>query len=314
MAARADRWAVRVRREAVEAGSAVALPESRSGKAAQTQTSAAEVMGTVAEALQAAAKAVRREAKALMASARELQFEARSALQGIAGLRYRIARNGLARLIACLLKEREAQREGLAASFNRLVRVLAEFATSPWNWRVLACGVAVLAAVVHGFVVRVNDPIMNVALSGVSEDVWTLVYVGLGAMVFLASALNAKEYSIGKRAEESLLYWDKKAKRSGTESNRPLSLLAGLKRDSRWAVFWYLFLLLVVVWSATSGSGPVPGPALNALQNPAPPPWNPDVLGVLTLDHAILLTLVVAFVLPAVWVLWHLKQVPQDGS
>ena len=307
LAGRADLWAVRVRRGAAEAGSAGATPESRSGKAAEARARAAEAM-------RAAAKAVRRDAKALKAAARELRFEAASALQEIAGLRYETARDGLACLIACLIKKRNKKRGDLATSSNRLGRVLAEF-TFPWNGLVLACGVAALVAAVHGFVVRVDDPILNVALSGVSEDVWTLVYVGLGAMVFLASALKAKEYSIGKQAEESLLYWNKKARRSGTESKRPGSLLAGLKRRSRWAVGCYVLLLLVVLLIAMSGNAPVLGPELSALRNPAAPPWNPHVvLGVLTLDRAILLVLLVAFFLPAGWVLWHLLQVRQDGS
>ena len=304
LAGRADQWAVRVKRGVAEAGSAVATPEPRSGKAAEARASAAEAM-------RAAAKAVRRDAKALKAAARELRFEAASALQEIAGLRYETARDGLACLIKCLRKKRDKKRDHLATSFNRLGRVLAKFCTLSWNGQVLACGVAALVAAVHGFIVRVDDPILNVALSGVGEDVWTLVYIGLGAMVFLASALEEKNYSIGKRAED-LRYWNKKARRIGTESKRPVSLLAGLKRRSRLAVFFYVLLLLMVI--ATSCNAPVPGLALDALRNSAAPPWNPLVLGVITLDHAILLVLVVAFVLPAGWVLWHLQQVPKDGS
>ena len=154
---------------------------------------------------------------------------------------------------------------------------------------------------------------MNVALSGVSEDVWTLVYVGLGAMIFLASALKEEDYSIGESAKKSLLYWNEKARRIGTESKRPVCLLARLKSRSQRAVYCYFLLLLVVFVIAVSGDGPWFGPALNALRNSAAPPWNPH-LRVLTLDHTILLALLFAFLLPAWWVRRHLKHMAKDGS
>ena len=203
LAGRADRWATKVKRGAGEAGSAATTPESPSSNAVEVRASAAEAMGTVA-------KVVRRDARE--------RFEAAYALPRIAVLRYGTARAGLKCLIMWLREKRGKKRDALATSFNRLGRVLAEFCTFSWNWRVVACGVAALAAAVHGFVARVDDPIMNVALSGVSEDVWTLVYVGLGAMIFLASALQWGEYSIGKSAEKSLRYWIRRARRRGTES------------------------------------------------------------------------------------------------
>ncbi|MCY4574590.1 MAG: hypothetical protein OXF01_17555 [Gemmatimonadetes bacterium] len=292
----------------------------------EVRASAAEAMGTVAEALRAAAKAVRRDgrelrrdgrelrwnARQLRWNARELRFGAASSLQGIAVLRYGTARVGLKCLIMWLREKRDEKRDHLATSFNRLGRVLAEFFTLSWNGRVVACGFAALAAAVHGFVARVDDPIMNVALSGVSEDVWTLVYVGLGAMVFLASALQWGEFSIGESAEQSLLYWNEKTRRIGTESIRPVSLLDRLKRRSRRAVGCYVLLLLVPI--ATSCNVPVLGPELVALRNPTTPPGNPHLWGSLTLDHAILSVLVVAFLFPAVWVRRHLKRMAKDGS
>ena len=301
----------RSRGELARRGSAATTPESPSGNAVEVRASAAEAMGTVAEALRAAAKAVRRDAKALKA-ARKLRFEAASALQEIAGLRYGTARAGLTCLIMWLDEEFGRKRDHLATSFNRLGRVLAEFCTISWNWRVFFCGFAALVAAVHGFVARVNDPIMNVALSGVSEDVWTLVYVGLGAMIFLASALQWGEYSIGER-EEELLCWNEKARRIGTENPNGVCLHANLKSRSHRAVYCYFLLLLVVVVIAVSGDWPWFGPAFNALRNPATPPSNPH-LGSLTLDHVILLVLVVAFVCPALWILRHLKHMAKVGS
>ena len=295
LARRANRWATEVKKGAGEAGSAATTPESPSSNAVEVRASAAEAMGTVA-------KAVRQDARE--------RFEAAYALPRIAVLRYGTTRAGLKCLIMWLREKRGKRQDALATSFNRLGRVLAEFCTFSWNWRVVACGVAALVAAVHGFVARVDDPIMNVGLSGVSEDVWTLVYVGLGAMIFLASALQWGEYSI-ESAEKPLRYWIRRARRRTTESKRPLRLLAKLKSRSRWAVVWYSLLLLVPI--ATSCNVQVLGPELVALRHPATPPWNPHVLGV-PLDHAILVVLVVAFVLPAGWVLWCLQQMPEDGS
>jgi len=310
---RADRWATRVVKGAAKAGSVATTPESPSNKAVGVRAAATEAMGTVAEGLRRAAKAAQQDATALKAAGRELRFEAACALQRIAGLRYETARDRLACLIASLQEEGRKKRDHLATSFNRFGRVLAKFCTFTWDWRVVACGIAIWVAAVHGFIARVDDPILNVALSGVGEDVWSLVYIGLGAMVFLASALKAKEYSLGKRWEQSLLYWSRTARREG-KGPKVLSLLTGLKRRSQWAIGCYAFLLLVPVLTAASDVTPVFGPALDALRTPDPPAWNPQVVGVLTLDYVILLLLLVAFVLPAAWVLWHLTKLPENGS
>ena len=269
-------------------------------------------MATVAEGQRTAGEAIRRDARVLKAAARRLRFEAGSAWQRIAKLRYGTARNGLKGLIKRLREKRDEKRDHLATSFNRLGRVLAEFCTFSWNCRIVACGVAALVAAVHGFVLRVDDPILNVALSGVHEDVWTLVYVGLGAMVFLASALRRREYSIGDSAEESLHYWNRSVRRIGAESKLPVSFLAGFKRRSRWAVILYGLLLLVPV--ATSCNWPVSGTALDPLRDLSAPQWNPHFFWGFTLDCAILLVLVVAFLLPAGWVLCRLAHIPQDAS
>ncbi|MDE2783746.1 MAG: hypothetical protein OXK77_12380 [Gemmatimonadota bacterium] len=313
LAGRADRWATRVVKGAAKAGSVATSPESPSNKAAGVRAAATEAMGTVAEALRRAARATQRDATALKAAGRVLRFEAACALQRIAGLRYETVRDRLACLIASLQEEGRKKRDHLATSFNRFGRVLAKFCTFSWDWRVVACGIAIWVAAVHGFIARVDDPILNVALSGVGEDVWSLVYIGLGAMVFLASALKAKEYSLGKRWEQSLLYWSRRARREGM-GPKALPLLPGLKRRSQWAIGCYAVLLLMVFLTATSYVTPVFGSALDALRTPDPPPWNPQVVGVLTLDYVILLLLLVAFVLPAAWVLWHLTELPESGS
>lgn len=314
LAGRADRWVAKVKRRAGAEGPDSGAHEAGSGKAAEARANAARTMGTAAGALRAAAKAARWEARALRASTRELRVEAELALQNIARLRYDTVHNALSLLIARLRKGRDARRDHLATSFSRLGRVLASFCTLTWNWRVFACGFAALVAAVHGFVIRVDDPILNVALSGVSEDVWALVYVGLGAIVFLASALEAKEYSIGGRAGGSLLYWNKMARRIRTQSKRPVSLLTGLKRRLQWACRCYVLLLLVIILIATSGELRMLEGLLSALRHQAAPPVNPYAIGKLNLNYAILLFLLIAFFLPPLWVWSHLKRVPQDGS
>ena len=311
MAGRAGRWASRVRRGSTEAGSAATKSEAPSRNAAETRASAADAMAAVAQGQRTAGEEIRRDARFLKAAARRLRFEAGSAWERIAKLQYGTARNGLKGLIKCLQKKRNNTRDQLVASFNRLGQVLAKFFTPDWNWRIVACGLAALVAAVHGFVLRVDDPILNVALSGVHKDVWTLVYVGLGAMVFLASALEESEYSKDDW-EEKLQYWNSKARRSEAESKQPVSLLGGLKRRSYGAVGFYALLLLVPI--ATSCNVLLPEPAVDALRSPAPP-YDPHVLGgATTLNHAILLLLVVAFIFPAVWVAGHLMKRRQDAS
>ncbi len=314
LAGQADRWVTKVKTRNAAAGPASGTPGSGIRKAVEARVNAAQAMETVAGALRAAAKALRWEAKALRASTRELRVEAELALQRIARLRYDTVHNALSLLITRLQKERDKRRDHLATSFSRLGRVVASFCTLDLNWRVFACGFAALVAAVHGFVIRVDDSILNVALSGVSEDVWALVYVGLGTMVFLASALEAKEYSMGRRAGDSLRYWKKRSRRIRTQSKRPVFLLTGLKRRLQWACRCYVLLLVVIVLIAMSGELPMLERLLSALRHQAAPPVNPYAMGRVELNFAILLVLIVAFSLPPLWVWSHLKRVPQDGS
>ena len=295
-----------------------ALGEEARGLADRGNAWAAKVKkgtaaGSKSEAPRTASKVVRRDAKALKAAARELRSAAKCTLQRTVELRYWTACNGLTCLIMCLRAARDKKRDGLATSFNCSVRVLAKFCTDPWSWRVFTCGVAVSAAVVHGFIVKVNDPILNVVLAGVSEDVWALVYVGLATMVFLASALEAKKYTINNWLANSLSYWNGSARRSGTESKRSVSLLARLKHRSQGAVVCYVLLLLLVAVIALNPNAPVLGAGLDALRNSAAPPRNPQFFGDITLDDVILLVLVVFF-LPACWIFRYVSQMAEDRS
>ncbi len=60
---------------------------------------------------------------------------------------------------------------------------------------VFLCGIAMVAAVGHGFALRIDEPVLNDMFGlGVHEDLWALVYLGVTAVVFLASALRAEQH------------------------------------------------------------------------------------------------------------------------
>ena len=116
---------------------------------------------------------------------------------------------------------------------------------------VFVCGLVVVAATIHAFALRVDDSVLNAALFGVQEDVWGLVYIGLGAMIFLASALGEGEYRIGDGIRKQLSYWVPKARRkAGADVGAEHSFFEELQFWLLCAILFYIILLVFVIFVA----------------------------------------------------------------
>ena len=174
---------------------------------------------------------------------------------------------------------------------------------------VFVCGLAVAVATLHAFALRVDAPILNAVLFGVHEDVWALVYIGLGAMVFLASALGEGEYRIGDGIRRQLSYWVPKARRRpGTDARaRRHSYFKGLKCWSLWAIRSYLMLLAVVFFIAMLSLECVPSLEVPGLLEAL----RPSEASAAYLCPAFLLGLLVVFGLPVILVR---KNLPTDAA
>ena len=121
----------------------------------------------------------------------------------------------------------------------------------------VACGLAVVVAVVHAFVVRIDDDTLNVVLFNVHEDVWALVYGGLSAIIFLVSALGDRGFSICDATSKSLDHLTRKTPETTDPDTHPEStdadthamrdkILRRLRCFSIGAVGLYVALLLAV--------------------------------------------------------------------
>lgn len=112
----------------------------------------------------------------------------------------------------------------------------------------VVCGLAVVVAVVHAFVVRVDDDTLNVVLFNVHEDVWALVYGGLGAIIFLVSALGDRGFSICDATSKSLDHLTQKTRKSTDADTHAMraKILRRLRSFSIGAVGLYAALLLAV--------------------------------------------------------------------
>ena len=98
---------------------------------------------------------------------------------------------------------------------------------------VLLGGAPFATALLHAFVLRVDEPALtDAALAGVHEDVWLLVHAGVGAMVFLAVALRREEFAVCRFARDSL---------NRLSRLRPTRWTSGSRRDmlKRNGLIWY---------------------------------------------------------------------------
>ena len=171
-------------------------------------------------------------------------------------------------------------------------------------FEVLACGIATAAVVVHGFSLEVNDPALNVVLSGVHEDVWLLVYVGVAAMVFLISALGKAGYEMDEGIEGRLSYWCPKA-RGRTADVPPPNVLRSLRGCSLCAAVAHVLLLSMVALVALDIESRIAGlsPPLDTLREPSGDP-----------NWPFFASLLVTFLLPAPLVLANLPPVTVEGA
>ena len=237
----------------------------------RAKESAATLASRVAEAVEArtgAVAAIRREAKALKAHSKKLSLETRRLLCRMDRKKYETVEEGLGS-VASGLHARRRETEGyISRSLRSFTKVLVKFGSLSWvPWKdrrqrdndpkeldpgtVFVCGLVVVAATIHAFALRVDDSVLNAVLFGVHEDVWALVYIGLGAMIFLASALGEGEYRIGDGIRKQLSYWVPKARRKvGADAGAKHSLFEELQFWSLCAILFYILLLVFVAFVA----------------------------------------------------------------